>query len=84
MRLAPVLALALVLLAGCKAEDPKPPPPDGVNCTSACVRLRDLGCVSTTPAGAACEEWLCRSLPRVEGTTCMVHATSCGEAMACR
>lgn len=87
-RLGDVLRAAMVaaclVLVGCKSGDPTPPKPDGSNCTSACDNIRALGCKTTTPDGAECEVWLCRSTAGASLTACAAHASDCDAAFRCR
>jgi hypothetical protein len=55
--------------------------PAGVDCPSACERLRTLECLpggAKSPAGKPCEEWYCKSdLLTAARASCVSHAADC-------
>lgn len=89
-----LLFLAVLLFVGCVPPGPEPydphtppvdpdvpPPPKTVTVKDACEHLRDLGCDTTSPAGAECEQWMRNTLERGRDLhlECLVEVDSCDD-----
>lgn len=91
-----LLSLATTLQVACAAEPPTKRPVEesdaarGPSCSSACERLRALGCMvgQRTPHGASCETVCTRVQADNAGAgfpiACLTAAKTCAIADACR
>ncbi len=91
-----LLSLATTLQVACAPAPPARPPAEesdaarGPSCSSACERLRALGCMlgQRTPRGATCETVCTRVQTDNDGAgfpvACLAAAKTCAIADACR
>lgn len=82
--------LVLLVLCACPASPPTPPPTRQGSCEAACVKMIELGCVSsTTPDGQPCSV-VCADIEATGlvswHTSCIVDpdVTTCHDVDACR
>lgn len=80
------IGLAVLLVAGCRVDPPRPPSPSAPSCETACARGRSLHCdwSDTTPAGRTCED-VCRALVELQPVdlTCLSTIVTCDEEARC-
>lgn len=83
-----LFVLLFFAITGCSSCKGTSTPAGGTDCAAACANMRLLQCHGVvngdkSPDGKDCEVWRCNTPDDPGHTSCVAHAKSCDEAVAC-